>query len=248
MGKVRIHIVDVTDFNLPDGTKSVDWFMKAFGKLGLLDRIDLQVYDGTESIFPEPDEVKDGKGGIIITGSSGAVFEEKPWIPPLLEFIRDAHSREAHILGVCFGHHALATALGGTVEANPRGRELGTFPIYLTDEGRDDPILRGMDSPEFVNLSHKTHVTKLPEGAVRLAFNRMTPTQAFRVRRSVGVQFHPEITPIELKQLVFMFKNVLIRRENYLDDEEHLEDFVTTFQETPAAMRVLSNFIDSIDG
>ena len=241
--KPTIHLIDVTDFELPDGTKSSDWFEGAFKKLGIDAEFELEVYDGTETIFPELNELSDCGHGIIVSGSSGAVFEEKLWIPPLLQFLKDAHSRNIWMLGVCFGHHALAEALGGKVEANPRGREMGTTTVYLTDEGLSDPILEGFGQPEFVNLTHKTQVTRLPDGAVRLAFNQMTPVQAFRLNRSIGVQFHPEITPVQLRQLAEMFKSVLIRKERFLDDEEHLRDFFLTFRETPASMNVLANFV-----
>jgi len=248
MAKPKVHIVDVTDFNLPDGTKSTDWFMNAFEKLDLLGRVDIESYDGTAEVFPDLDSLKEGTDGIIITGSSGAVFEEKHWIPALLEFIKDAHKRKIHMLGVCFGHHAIAVALGGEVMMNPRGRELGTYPVYLTDEGGEDPLLGHFGFPELVNLSHRTHVTELPEGATCLAFNQTTPVQAFRIGNSMGVQFHPELTPRELKQLVLMFRNVLIRKENFADSEEHLERIVSSFQQTPASMAVLEKFVASIEG
>jgi len=246
--KTVVHLIDVTEFVLPDGTASADWFREAFRSLGVLDSIEYLVYDGLSGRLPDPAATSEAGHGIIVTGSSGAVFEDKRWIPPLLDFMRAAHEAGSSILGVCFGNHALAAALGGTVEWNRRGREMGTVPIYLTPEGAESPLFRGFASGERMNLVHRTHVTRLPAGAVRLAFNQMTPVQAFQVGRSFGVQPHPEFTPSILRQLAEMSGKVLIRREHFLDSEEHLRDFLTTFEDAPAARRILANFIEWVAG
>ncbi len=244
--KTAIHLIDVTDFRLLDGTGSADWFRGAFEALGLLDEIDFIVYDGTAGEFPPVDEVSDGGNGIIVTGSAGPVYEDKPWIPPLLEFLEEAHRARCWILGVCFGHHALAAALGGEVRENPRGREMGTVRIYLTPEGRSSPLFEGFESGGTANLIHRTHVTRMPEGAVRLAFNPMTRVQSFNLGRSFGYQPHPEVTPPILEQLSRMYAAVLIRKEHFVDDADHLEDLIAAFEETPASRLILKNFVDMI--
>ena len=244
--KIAIHLIDVTDFRLTDGTGSADWFRGAFKALGLLEEIDFIVYDGTAGEFPSIKETAGGGNGIIVTGSAGPVYEGKPWIPPLLEFLGMAHRARCWILGVCFGHHALAVALGGEVRENPRGREMGTVRIQLTPEGGKSPLFKGFKSGSSANLIHRTHVTRLPEGAVRLAYNRMTRVQSFSIGKSFGYQPHPEITPPILEQLSRMYAAVLIRKEHFVDDADHLEDFIAAFEETPASMGILKNFVDMI--
>lgn len=241
-----IHLIDVTDFRLPDGTRSADWFRDAFETLGLLGSVDLLVYDGTEGEFPSIERTSGDGNGIIVTGSAGPVYEDKSWIPPLLEFLGNAHGARCWILGICFGHHALAAALGGEVEENPRGREMGTVMMHLTPEGRDSPLFEGFKSGGKVNLVHRTHVTRMPEGSVRLAYNQMTRVQSFIVGRSIGYQPHPEITPEILEQLSRMYAPVLIRKEHFIDDRDHLEDFISSIEETPASMGILKNFVGMI--
>jgi GMP synthase (glutamine-hydrolysing) len=241
-----MHLVDVTDFSLPDGTRSADWFRSAFETLGLLGGIDLIVYDGTAGDLPSIDLVSGEGNGIIVTGSAGPVYEDKPWIEPLLDFLTAAHEANCWILGVCFGHHALAVALGGEVKENPRGREMGTVGIHLTPEGRESPLFDGFESGDKVNLVHRTHITRMPEGATRLAYNRMTKVQAFSIGRSFGYQPHPEMTPPILEQLSRMYGPVLIRKEHFVDDDGHLEDLISTIAETPESMGILKNFVSMI--
>jgi GMP synthase (glutamine-hydrolysing) len=243
-----LHLIDVTDFTLPDGTRSEDWFREAFAALGMDDRIELIVHEGAGGRLPDIDDVSGPGRAIVVSGSAGPVYEKKPWIPPLVDFIKAACEADSWILGICFGHHALALALGGEVRENPRGREMGTVRIHLTDEGRASPLFKGFRSGDPVNLVHRTHVSRMPDGAVRLAFNQMTPTQAFRIGRAFGYQPHPEMTPRILEQLTRMYGSVLIRKEKFLDDEEHLENFIRIFHDTPSSMGILKNFIDIVAG
>ncbi len=244
--KTVIHLIDVTDFTLADGSKSRDWFKEAFEALHIFDEIDLVVHDGVAGDLPDPRAVAVRGSGVIVSGSYGTVYAKKRWIPPLLRFIGEVDREGGSVLGICFGHHALAVALGGEVVANPRGREMGTVPIYLTPEGEKSLLLKGFSSGDPVNLVHRTHVSRLPAGAVRLAFNQMTPNQAFRSGRSFGYQPHPEFTPVQLIQLTDKYKNVLVRREKFLDDYEHVENFKRSFRETPSSRFVLRNYVRMI--
>lgn len=246
MDKATIHLIDVTDFRLSDGSGSAEWFTDAFATLGLGGKADLIIHDGTAGEFPSIEECGEGGTGTIISGSHGPVWEEKEWIPPLMEFVREIHARSGWLLGVCFGHQALGHALGGEVVMNPRGREMGTVPVYLTEEGMVSPLLAGFKSGDMASLAHRTYVSKLPEGAVRLAWNRMTPNQAFKIGRSYGYQPHPELTPHHLRLMTDLYGSVLIRKEKFVDDQEHLDNFRDSFVETPSSMAVLENFTSMI--
>ncbi len=243
MDRKTIHLIDVTDFRLSDGSGSAEWFVGAFETLGLDGETDLVIHDGTAGEYPSLDECCSGGRGVIISGSYGPVWEEKEWIPPLMDLIREIHARGGWMLGVCFGHQALGHALGGEVVMNPRGREMGTVPVYLTDEGKASPLFTGFSSGDMASLAHRTHVSRLPEGAVRLAYNRITPNQAFAAGRSFGYQPHPELTPHHLMLMTDLYGNVLIRREKFVDDKEHLANFRDSFVDTPSSMAVLRNFV-----
>jgi GMP synthase-like glutamine amidotransferase len=107
-----------------------------------------------------------------------------PWIAPQIAFLREAHEAGVPVLGLCFGGQALAVALGGTAgyAAEP---EIGWLDLEPLDGG-------GFPSGPWFAW-HEDAFT-LPPGAEELARTACCP-HAFRVGRSVGLQFHPEVTP-----------------------------------------------------
>jgi GMP synthase (glutamine-hydrolysing) len=141
----------------------------------------------------EPLRSAEGYDGIVVTGSAAMVTDRADWSEASASLLRSAYDAGRAILGVCYGHQLLAHALGGEVAYNPRGRQIGTVIATLTDAGREDALLSGLGEPLSVQTSHKQVVTKLPEGAVRLAEAPLDPNHAFRIGpRAWGVQFHPE--------------------------------------------------------
>lgn len=107
-----------------------------------------------------------------------------PWIAPQIDFLREAHERDVPVLGLCFGGQALAAALGGEVRA-AAAPEIGWLELESLDGGAIAP------GPWFA-WHHDTFT--LPPGARELARSAEYP-HAFRIGRSVGLQFHPEVTP-----------------------------------------------------
>jgi len=124
-------------------------------------------------------------GAIAPLGAEQSVERSTdPWIAPQLAFLREAHEAGVPVLGLCFGGQALAAALGGEVRAAP-APEIGWLELESLDGGAVAP------GPWFA--WHEDTFT-LPPGAVELARTPACP-HAFRVGRSVGLQFHPEVTP-----------------------------------------------------
>ncbi|MFF3611398.1 type 1 glutamine amidotransferase [Streptomyces sp. NPDC002580] len=123
---------------------------------------------------------------IVSLGAPWSVYDEAAvggWIGGELALLREAHHLDVPVLGVCFGAQALTTALGGSVAAAARP-EIGWVEIET-----DDPSLVP-SGPWF--QWHFDHCLP-PDGVEVLARNSVC-VQAFRVGRSLGVQFHPEIT------------------------------------------------------
>lgn len=156
--------------------------------------------------LPDPGEVD----GIIITGSPLMLTDREGWMLQLAQWVGGAVQAQVPTLGVCFGHQVLAFALGGEVADNPQGREIGTVPVSLTPPAASDPLFSVLPRSFQVQATHVQSVTRLPEGAVRMASNSMDPNHAFSVSPAAwGVQFHPEFTRETLLYYVRERRNIL---------------------------------------
>jgi GMP synthase (glutamine-hydrolysing) len=120
---------------------------------------------------------------------------------------------------VCFGHQAIAAALGGpqAVRRAPRG-ELGWETIRID---RPNPIVRGLPTEFTCFASHFDEVSPGGEGVEVFASSERCPVQAVQVegRPIWSMQFHPEMDPDESEALV---RSNLARHESLGDDPEEV--------------------------
>src|SRR5262249_46793179 len=100
--------------------------------------------------------------GIVVTGSASSVTDREDWIVEGEAYLRPVVDARVPLFGICFGHQMLGQALGGLVERNPRGREIGTVEFRVV---APDPILAGATAPFLANATHVDSVTKLPSDA-----------------------------------------------------------------------------------
>lgn len=143
----------------------------------------------------------------IITGSKCAVYEPHPWIAPLLDFIREAHATKSKMIGICFGHQAMATALGGRVEKSPKGWGLGLSAYQPVNW----PARLGESFTLTLNAYHQDQVTAPPPGATTIATNDFCPYAGFHYPGfGYSVQAHPEFNA------AYMHDLILARRGNSL--------------------------------
>src|SRR5919204_1662212 len=142
--------------------------------------------------------------GIIVSGSPLSVTERAPWMLQLGDDLLRAGASGIPVLGVCFGHQLLARAAGGDVVENPRGREIGTVHVQLTEAGRKDPLFAWTREAEIdVQATHLDAVDPLPPDAIVLASNENTAAQAYRLSETVAsVQFHPELWAEAMRDLI----------------------------------------------
>ncbi len=191
-----------------------------------------------EGAFPGLERI----GGVVVTGSLASVTAPAPWMERIGRWLLAA-GRRLPVLGVCFGHQLLAHALGARVERNPRGPEVGTREVALTDEGRRDPLFAGLESPLLVQESHEDHVPAPPPGATVLARNDHAPVQAFAYGNIRAVQFHPEFDAARSRVLCAETREGLERARRGLGDEA-----LASIRETPAAERILGNWVRAYVG
>lgn len=140
-------------------------------------------YNCVDGTLPSHDDVD----AAIVTGSSASVYWDEAWIAALRDWLTQADTLGIPLLGVCFGHQIIATALGG--EVTDMGEyELGYHEIRRTG---DSPLFDGFDASFVAFCSHHDEVVCLPSGATADAETSMA-LQSFRRGHSFGIQFHPE--------------------------------------------------------
>lgn len=179
--------------------------------------------------------------GIVVGGSPASANDRKDWISYLVKLIRQWADRQIPLLGICFGHQLIAHALGGRVQKNPQGWEVGYCAIDLTPEGRDDPFFATLSSPLNVMQTHRDIVTALPPEAVCLASSSLCPIQSFRIGSRIRTaQFHPEYTVDRMRFVMTP------RREMLEAAGVNVENKLAELKETAESRTVLSNFLNYI--
>ena len=132
--------------------------------------------------------------GLIFMGGPMSANDDLPFLRQEIQMIRHAVEAGQPVLGVCLGSQLIAKALGANVYKNST-KEIGWFDVHLTDAGRQDPILSGLEGSETVFHWHG-ETFDLPDSAVWLAYSDACRHQAYRVGlKTYGLQFHLEVTP-----------------------------------------------------
>lgn len=128
----------------------------------------------------------------IITGSSAGVYEADVWIVELLDWIRAARGR-TRLVGVCFGHQAMAQALGGRVEKSVRGWGVG---MHLYQVVSAEPWMNPAAATVAIPASHQDQVVEKPADARVLLCSDFTPFAGLAWGEdAISMQPHPEFTP-----------------------------------------------------
>ncbi len=161
-----------------------DLFARLLGPRGF----DFTTYSVVGMEFP--DSVHDAEGWLI-TGSRHGVYEDHPFIPPLEALIRQAVAEAVPVVGICFGHQAVAQALGGRVE-----KFHGGWAVGPQDYDFDGQTLR-------LNAWHQDQVIEPPDGAEVIATHPFCAYAGLRYGdRALTVQAHPEFDDAFLAGLI----------------------------------------------
>ncbi|HEY1224355.1 MAG TPA: type 1 glutamine amidotransferase [Brevundimonas sp.] len=130
--------------------------------------------------------------GAIITGSPAGVYDDLPWIAPLLEWIRAAKGR-TRLVGICFGHQAMAQALGGHVEKSERGWGVG---LHTYDVAGGEPWMGEAAATVAIPVSHQDQVVVQPPASRVTIRSGFTPYAGLAYGDdAISFQCHPEFRP-----------------------------------------------------
>lgn len=139
---------------------------------------------------------------MLLLGGSGhySAAAEGEWLERALQSLRFVHAAGKPTFASCWGFQAMARAMGGKVEKDLSRAEVGTHRLYLTAEGKRDPVFAPLGESFLGQMGHEDRVTELPPATTRLAYSDKVPFQAYRFDDApiYCTQFHPELTRDDL--------------------------------------------------
>jgi GMP synthase (glutamine-hydrolysing) len=160
---------------------------------------------------------------IISLGSEFAAYDDSiAWIPREMDLLRRATAADVPVLGVCFGGQLLARTLGARCWRSDES-EIGWLPVRTSDP-------RVVPEGPWFQWHFDTFET--PPGGRLVADSPVGP-QAYTVGRSLGTQFHMEVTPEIMDDWVRVYRHEL--DEEGVDPEGLLEETHRRWQHTRAS-------------
>ncbi|MDB4542939.1 GMP synthase, partial [bacterium] len=146
---------------VPEFGEYPDMFVALLGQAD--PSLEFVVYDVEEGQYPDDIEEVDA---YLITGSKSSVYDDKPWIARLMDFVQELDRRRKKLVGICFGHQLVAQALGGETAKSPKGWGVGLH----THQFNTLPAWHDQGQLAFdILVSHQDQVLKNAQGARVLA-------------------------------------------------------------------------------
>ncbi|MEM6460411.1 MAG: hypothetical protein AAF724_00685 [Pseudomonadota bacterium] len=130
--------------------------------------------------------------GVIIEGGPQFVSDlaRFPYLRDEMGFVERVLKRDIPLVGICLGAQLIARQLGARVGYHPQGCvALGYYQLNVTEAGQ------AFIPPGMMALCGNAQGFDCPSDATLLAAGELFPNQAFRYGdKTIGLQFHPEVT------------------------------------------------------
>ena len=142
-------------------------------------------------------------------------------------------------LGACSGNGLLGRYSGASITGK-YSEGIGSALVSVTEDGKKDPLLKGLPDQFYAMVGHKEACDDVPPGAVLLVSSNTCPVQMFRIKNNIyATQFHPEADSAEFKLRIRIYKH-----EGYFDPEE-ADELTKKIAEidTPVPKEILRRFI-----
>lgn len=174
---------------------------------------------------------------IVSLGSEFAAYDNShEFVEREARLLRGALEANVPILGLCFGGQMLALVLGGEVYRGSAA-EIGWLPV----RSRDPDLV-----PEGPWFQWHFDVLTAPPGATVIAETDLG-TQAFVAGPSLGLQFHPEVTPEIMDEWVRAYRHELDAEG--IDPDALLEETNRRALESKrTSWQLLDGYLDRVAG
>lgn len=185
----------------------------------------VSVFDAQHGELPQPTDCD----GFLITGSRDSVYDDLPWIPPLVALLGQLREQRVKVAGICFGHQLLAHFFGGRVGAAQAGWAVGVHSADIVRQPSwlDDGGVEGGSASLALLSSHKDQVLELPRDAEIYATNAFCPIAGFTVgEHTLTIQGHPEFTKDYSRALMGFRRELLgenVHQEGVASLEQEVE-------------------------
>ena len=184
-------------------------------------------------------------GLLVLGGPQSAEDDSVAWFGPLKERLREARAADLPTLGICLGHQLVASALGGRVERNPGGQQLGLLEVGWTPAAAADELTAPIASWRRGVHWNDDVVTRPPEGTTVLAQAPAGELQAARFGpRMWGLQLHPEVDADVLRPWALEDREAQVARG--VDQEALLTSIADAAHELTEAWRPLATAFAAI--
>src|SRR5689334_3493114 len=129
--------------------------------------------------------------GLVFMGGPMSVNDDLPWIPNVMDLIRDAVAKDVPVLGHCLGGQLMSKALGGHVTRAPV-KEIGWGEVQVLERSPGAAWF-GADRSVFRVFQWHGETFSLPPGATHLLTSRWCANQGFVLGPHLALQCHIEM-------------------------------------------------------
>lgn len=206
--------------------------------------LDIRCMEHAGSVLPETINGHDCM--VIMGGPMGANDgEQYPHLIKVQNLIRQAVYSHFPTVGICLGAQLIAKAMGGRVIRNPV-KEIGWYPVSLTEYGFRSPIFDGLPG-EFTFFQWHQDTFTLPEYGRWLVRGKTCLNQAFSIDNYIwGLQFHPEVSLEMIERWVVSWKDEIEEYGGHSEARVLLERSSRIWNETRDFRETMLNNIERV--
>ncbi len=158
---------------------------------------------------------------LILTGGTQCLLEKDryPFLLDEIHFVEKSIVNNKLVLGFCLGAQIIGESYGQKTELSPY-QEIGVFPIELTMDAKDDPVLQTL--PPSFNVAHwHKYMPGITQTAKVLATSKGCPRQIIRYSpRTYAFQCHPEVSFESVQRAISLLQEELPKEGLYIQKKE----------------------------